>query len=246
MWAIAALVYLGLPSYYRQIPGDVPDFYRSLYRRKIIMWFFITVFVQNYWLAAPYGRNWRFLWTTNHASAWQIAILVIFFFIILWAAAFWYLGRLSKSHSWILPMFAIGVGAPRWAQMLWGVSGIANYMPWIGNQTASALVARALWLWLGVLDALQGVGFGMMLLQTMTRFHNTFSLIAAQFIGSVATILGRATAPDRLGPGPVFPNFAVVGASGLANASFWICLLMQLGICVGFATFFRKEQLMKP
>ncbi|KAF4539253.1 Alpha-glucan synthase [Lasiodiplodia theobromae] len=246
LWAIAAIVYLGLPNYYRQIPGDVPDFYRSLYRRKIIMWFFITVFVQNYWLAAPYGRNWRFLWTTNHASAWQIAILVIFFFIILWAAAFWYLGRLSKSHSWILPMFAIGVGAPRWAQMLWGVSGIANYMPWIGNQTASALVARALWLWLGVLDALQGVGFGMMLLQTMTRFHNTFSLIAAQFIGSVATILGRATAPDRLGPGPVFPNFAVVGASGLANASFWICLLMQLGICVGFATFFRKEQLMKP
>ncbi|EKG16141.1 Glycosyl transferase family 1 [Macrophomina phaseolina MS6] len=245
-WAVGVVIYLGLPNYYRQIPGDVPSFYRSLYQRKIILWFFVYVFVQNYWLAAPYGRNWRFLWTTNHASGWQILILVIFFFIVLWSALLWYLGRLSKSHSWILPMFAIGVGAPRWAQMLWGVSGIANYIPWIGNQTASALVARALWLWLGVLDALQGVGFGMMLLQTMTRFHNTFSLIAAQFIGSIATILGRATSPNRLGPGPVFPNFAIVGTEGLANASFWICLLMQLGLCVGFATFFRKEQLMKP
>ncbi|KAL0256772.1 Cell wall alpha-1,3-glucan synthase ags1 [Diplodia seriata] len=246
LWAVGTIIYLGLPNYYRQIPGDVPSFYRSLYQRKIIMWFFVTVFVQNYWLAAPYGRNWRFLWTTNHASGWQILLLVIFFFIFVWAAAFWFFGRLSKSHSWILPMFAIGVGAPRWAQMLWGVSGIANYMPWVGSQTASALIARALWLWLGVLDALQGVGFGMMLLQTMTRFHNTFSLIAAQFIGSVATIIGRATAPDRLGPGSVFPNFAIVGSSGLNSASFWICLLMQLGICVGFATFFRKEQLMKP
>jgi alpha-1,3-glucan synthase len=110
---------------------------------------------------------------------------------------------------------------------------------------ASALIARGLWLWLGVLDSLQGVGFGMILLQTMTRFHNTFTLIAAQVLGSVATILGRAFAPDKVGPANVFPNFAL-GAAGLAYPTFWICLILQLLICVGFSIFFRKEQLSKP
>lgn len=145
----------------------------------------------------------------------------------------------------MLPVLAIGLGAPRWCQMLWGTSGIGFTLPWAGSTVAGALLGRSLWLWLGVLDALQGVGFGMILLQTMTRFHICFTLIAAQVLGSIFTILARLTAPDKTGPGTVFPNFAL-GSSGLSTVGFWLGLLMQILICVGFALFFRKEQLTKP
>ena len=130
--------------------------------------------------------------------------------------------------------------------MLWATSGMAQWMPWAGTPMAGALVARVLWLWLGVLDALQGVGFGMILLQTLTRFHIVFTLVCAQVLGSIATIAARASAPDASGPGTVFPNFAIDGAEGLKHAWFWIALSLQLCVCVGFFKFFRKEQLQKP
>jgi alpha-1,3-glucan synthase len=38
----------------------------------------------------------------------------------------------SKTHSWLMPIFAVGLGCPRWCQMLWGVSGVALYIPWGG------------------------------------------------------------------------------------------------------------------
>lgn len=37
LWAIGGLIFLGLPSYYRQTPGKVPSFYRTLLRRKIVL-----------------------------------------------------------------------------------------------------------------------------------------------------------------------------------------------------------------
>ena len=119
------------------------------------------------------------------------------------------------------------------------------YLPWAGNQVAGAIAGRSLWLWLGVLDQLQGVGFGMILLQTLTRFHIAFTLMAAQVLGSVATIAARASAPDAVGPGKVFPNFAV-SLDGVGWPYFWVCLGCQLVVCVGFFAFFRKEQLFKP
>ena len=246
MWGVGLLLFYGLPDYYRQAPGAVPSFYTSLVRRKIILWFFVMVVIQNFWLSAPYGRNWGFLWSSNAAKPWQIILLCIFFFIIVWAIFLWIFGILSKDHSWILPVFAIGLGAPRWCQMLWGTSGIGQYVPWAGGPIASALVSRSLWLWLGVLDALQGVGFGMILLQTLTRIHIAFTLIAAQVLGSIATMLARAVAPNNIGPGDVFPDFSGGFSSGLSKAWFWVALGMQLIICVGFFTFFRKEQLSKP
>ncbi|KAF2715738.1 glycosyltransferase family 5 protein [Pleomassaria siparia CBS 279.74] len=242
---IAIALFLGLPDFYRSAPGSVPSFYQSLRRRKIILWFFIVVIIQNYFLSAPYGRNWRYLWNSNLVPAWGIAILVIVFFIGVWAALFALFQRLSIEHSWILPIFAIGLGAPRWAQMLWGVSGMGLYVPWAATPALGALLGRALWLWLGVLDALQGVGFGMILLQTMTRFHVAFTLTAAQVVGAIATIIARATAPDRIGPGSVFPNLAL-STDGLSNAVFWVALLLQGVICIGFFAFYRKEQLFKP
>ncbi|PGH11011.1 hypothetical protein AJ79_05162 [Helicocarpus griseus UAMH5409] len=245
LWAIGLLLFFGLPNYYRQAPGKVPSFYKSLFRRKIIVWFFITVIIQNFFLSAPYGRNWAFLWSSNHAKAWQIVLLIFLFFIVVWAGLLGILGHLSKDHSWILPLFAIGLGAPRWAQIWWGTSGIGQHVPWAGGYVSGALVSRSLWLWLGVLDAMQGVGFGMILLQTLTRFHICFTLLAAQVLGSIATICARAFAPNKIGPGEIHPDISS-GVSSLWTPWFWICLVFQLSICAGFYTFFRKEQLSKP
>ena len=86
----------------------------------------------------------------------------------------------------------------------------------------------------------------MILLQTLTRFHVLFTLIAAQVLGSIATILARATAPDKIGPGDVFPDFSAGPMPGLGKAWFWIALLFNLMVPVGFFMFFRKEQLSKP
>ncbi|GAB1317883.1 Cell wall alpha-1,3-glucan synthase ags1 [Madurella fahalii] len=243
--ALSVLTFLGLPDYYRQTPGSIPSFFKSIFRRKLIICFLISVIIQNYWLSSVYGRSWRFLWTTAHAAPWQILLLILFFFGAVWAGLFAQLAHLSREHSWLFPVLAIGLGAPRWAQIFWGVSGAGTTLPWTASPVAGALLSRALWLWLGVLDALQGTGVGMMLLQTTTRFHNNFALVAAQVLGSIATAVGRATAPNAVGPGPVFPNLAL-SLDGLANGWFWVCLLMQLGICVMFGTFFRKEQLSKP
>ena len=73
------------------------------------------------------------------------------------------LTEFSKTHTWLLPVFAVGLGAPRWCQMLWGTSSLALYIPWGG--AAGPYLGTSLWLWLGVLDAIQGVGLGMILLQ---------------------------------------------------------------------------------
>ena len=42
LWAVGIILFLGLPDYYRQSPGRVPSFYRSVLRRKIILVSFPT------------------------------------------------------------------------------------------------------------------------------------------------------------------------------------------------------------
>jgi len=37
LWIIGTLIFFGLPDYYRQAPGKVPAFYRTLLRRKIVV-----------------------------------------------------------------------------------------------------------------------------------------------------------------------------------------------------------------
>jgi len=204
------------------------------------------VILQNYWMSAPTGRSWAYLWSSTHAPAWAILILLLFFFILIWALFLWLFGHLSKSDSWVIPVFAIGLGAPRWCQMLWGISNIGLYVPWAGSPIVSTLLGRSLWLWLGVLDAVQGVGFGMILLQTLTRLHVTFTLVAAQVTGSLVTIVARATAPNKIGPGTVFPDFSGGWRDGFGEFSFWLGLGCQGIVCIGFFVFFRKEQLFKP
>lgn len=253
IWLVGAVLLLGLPDAYRSRPGNVPALYSSLLRRKVVLWFLVVVAIQNFWLSAPYGRSWSYLWSSPHAPAWAIAVLVVFFFVLVWAGMLFLLARLSTEHSWALPLFAIGLGAPRWAQELWGTSGMGLYLPWVlsGGDDVPArllgtLVGRGLWLWLGVLDTLQGVGFGIILMQTLTRVHMSAAVACAQVVGSVFTILARAKAPDATGPATVFPNLAVDFWEGISHVHFWVAMLMQLVAAAGFLMFFRKEQLFKP
>jgi len=122
-------------------------------------------------------------------------------------------------------------------------------MMWI---VLNFLSGVGLWLWLGVLDAIQGAGLGMILLQTLSRLHVCATLALAQFIGSVTVMVARATSPTKVGPGNAFPNPGIwdVGQSGNNNPfgywEFWVCLFCQVIIVVGFAFLFRKEQLSKP
>nr|OQO18342.1 hypothetical protein B0A51_18106 [Rachicladosporium sp. CCFEE 5018] len=245
-WVIGIVLWIGLPDFYRQKPGGLPSFYTAALRRKIILWFFFAVFVQNFFLSAPYGRNWAYLWSSQHAPGWAIFLLILLFFVVIWAGILIYFGHLSLTHSWILPMFAVALIAPRWCQIWWGTSNLGSYLPWAGSPVASAILGRALWLWLGVLDSLQGVGIGMLLLQTLTRFHITFALVGAQVLGSIGTIIARADGLSSTGPLPYFPSIATNVGEGLSYVGFWVCLGFQILICGGYFLFFRKEQLSKP
>lgn len=64
----------------------------------------------------PYGRNWAFLWAVP-IPKWEIAILIVVFFLGVWAALLTILTHFSKTHTWLLPVFAVGLGAPRWCQV---------------------------------------------------------------------------------------------------------------------------------
>lgn len=55
---IGFLLFRGLPNYYHQAPGKIASFYKAVFRRKIVLWNFVFVILQNFFLSAPYGRNW--------------------------------------------------------------------------------------------------------------------------------------------------------------------------------------------
>lgn len=246
LWAIGIVLFLGLPDFYRQSPVSIPGFYISLYRRKIVPWFFFMIIVQNFWLSAPLGRSWQFLFASQFIPTWGVVLLSLGFFLGLWSLILWGFSYFSDKHTWLLPIFAIGLCAPRWAQELWATSGIGAYLPWAGSPVMSALLSRCVWLWLGLLDNIQGVGLGMMLLATLTRQHVLAVLVGAQIIGSGFTMLARAVSPNALSPNTTFPDFSQGMMPGIASKWFWICLLFQLVIPLGFFKFFRKEQVSKP
>ncbi|ERF68903.1 hypothetical protein EPUS_08063 [Endocarpon pusillum Z07020] len=233
MWAVGIILYLGLPNYYRRQPGNVPSFYRSLFRRKSVLWFFVMVILQNYFLSATYNRNWKFLWRLDHHPA-PPPIL-----------------RPRLDPPPVHPgqtLQSARVADPHLRHLAGRAALVPDALvdlrhravhPHPPADAAGGGAALAQ-------PALQGIGFGMILLQTLTRFHVAAALCASQVLGSVMTIAARASAPNRVGPGPVFPNFGLVGTEGLRSAWFWAALVAQLLICAGFAKVFRKEQLFKP
>ncbi|KAG8157720.1 hypothetical protein KVR01_012382 [Diaporthe batatas] len=246
LWAVGTVLFMGLPDFYRETPGPVPQLWKTLLKRKTIAWYLLAVIIQNYFLSTLYGRNWFFLFSSAVLPTWSVILMALFFFTILWCVVLFGLAKVSESHPWLFPMFAVGLGAPRWAQMFWGCSRIGLWLPWAGGAVAGAVLSRLLWLWLGLLDSIQGAGIGMILMLTLTRVHVAAAVIGAQVLGSLATIAGRATAPDNLGPGPVFPDLSQGAGHVLGSAWFWVVLLLNLGICVGYFKFFRKEQVSKP
>ncbi|KAL2313149.1 Cell wall alpha-1,3-glucan synthase ags1 [Schizosaccharomyces pombe] len=245
---IFALLFKGLPEYYRQLSGSIPAFYKSLLRRKLVVWFCISVFLQNFWLSSLNGRSWSYLWDIGNIHQWQIFLLIVAFYIVLWALLLGVLAWISRTHSWIICVFGVGLGAPRWLQQFWATSNIGLYLPWAGY--SGPYLGRTLWLWLGVLDAIQSVGIGMILLQTLTRRHVASTLMTGQIVGAVATMIGRGASPNREGPANVFIDFTKWnhgdGSSILASAPFWINIICQLAICVGYLAFFRRENLSRP
>jgi len=79
----------------------------------------------------------------------------------------------------------------------------------------------------------------------MVRAHVSWALMLGQAVGAIGTIIARADGLNSVGPGPTFPNISA-NLDGLGNAWFWVALILQLVICAGYFTFFRKEQLTKP
>lgn len=260
LFLIFGFMFFGLPTYYKQVPGNIPAFYRSLYRRKVIVWFLISQFITNFWLALPYGRksthsvqrrvttylaeSWGYLWSSQHLPAWGLALMCFFFFVVVWVLICFIIRELARTHTWAPVIFGLGVIAPRYFAEFWAVSSIGQYLPWTGSPAASAFVGRSLWLWLTVLDSVQGAGLGMMLLQTLIREHVAFSLICAQVLGASATIMAKAI-------GIPFSDYLVSfsswepseGAGPFGKPLFWLCLFCQFAIPMGFLLFFRKSQL---
>jgi hypothetical protein len=74
--------------------------------------------------------------------------------------------------------------------------------------------------------------------------HIAFTLITAQVLGSIATIVARAVAPDNVGPGDVFPDVSSYRVGDppdvFKKAWFYIGLFSQILICIGYFLFFRK------
>lgn len=246
LWIVGMVLFLGLPDFYNETPGPVPQLWKTLLKRKTIAWYLLAIIIQNYFLSSIYGRNWAFLFSSKVLETWQVVLLALGFFVVMWGILLLVLGRFSKSHPWMFPIFSVGLGAPRWAQMFWGCSRIGLWLPWAGSAVAGALVSRLLWLWLGLLDGIQGAGIGMILMLTLTRVHVAAAIVAAQVLGSIATIAGRASAPDKVGPGRVFPDLSEGAHHVVGSAWFWVVLCLNLGLCVGYFKFFRKEQVSKP
>ena len=98
---------------------------------------------------------------------------------------------------------------------------------------------------------MQGVGLGLILLQTLSRLHVTVTLALSQILGAAVVMIARATAPDALGPGTVFPDVGTwnpqngLSGSPMVEPMFWVCLICQLIIVVGYFWFYRREELGK-
>jgi aryl-alcohol dehydrogenase-like predicted oxidoreductase len=65
----------------------------------------------------------------------------------------------------------------------------------------------------------------MILLQFPARFHVAFILISAQVLSSIATILARATARNKIGHGDVFPDIRRYTKKVLTTAWFSVSLI---------------------
>ncbi|KAJ3211621.1 Cell wall alpha-1,3-glucan synthase ags1 [Entophlyctis luteolus] len=239
---IGITVAIGLPDFYRTDPPSIPFFMRQLFRRKLVVIYVVAIFLQNFFLSGPLGRVMTFLWSQGAIlSAVETWIIAAIFVFIIWPLVLGSVGYLTRTHSWVIPIFGAGMISPRWALTMWTTSGISLGYSTIFSHAVLANIV--MWLWLSLCDAVQQVGFGMMLLQSLTRTHVGGALLVAQFFGAIGAMLSRAFAPDSLGPGPVFPNISLhFGIGGW----FWGVLVLQFVIALSLIFVYRFEQLSKP
>ena len=62
----------------------MPNFFRTLFRRKLVIWFLISEVLRDYWLSGPYGRNWQFLWAGADVPKWVVVVEIAVFFVGIW------------------------------------------------------------------------------------------------------------------------------------------------------------------
>lgn len=243
--AVALVLYAGLPDFYGVSPGPISQLWKTLIKRKTSICYFFTVIVQNYFLSPLAGRSWSFLFSSKVVPVWTMVLLALASFAS-WGLILFILAKCSKNHPWMFPIFAVGLGSPRWAQIWWGVSRHGLWMPWAGGAVSSVMLSRTLWLWLGILDSLQAAGIGVILLLTLTRVHVAAACVIAQVLGSLAVIAARATSLTGPRLEDVFPDISEGLVISFTKALFWIVLGLQLLPCIGYFKFFRKEQLGRP
>lgn len=88
-------------------------------RSTLFSRFLASELLRDYWLSGPYGRNWAFLWSAP-IPKYQTLLLILLFFVVIWGVVLWTLTHFSMTHTWLLPVFAVGLGAPRWCQVRTG------------------------------------------------------------------------------------------------------------------------------
>lgn len=243
--AVALVLYTGLPDFYRVPPGPISQLWKTLLRRRTAICYLFTVIIQNYFLNPLAGRSWDYLFSSKVVPVWTMVLLALAS-LASWGLILLIFAKCSKNHPWMFPIFAVGLGAPRWAQTWWGVSRHGLWMPWAGSAVSSVLLSRTLWLWLGILDGLQGAGIGMILLLTLTRVHVAAACVITQVLGSLAGIAARATSATGPRLEDVFPDISEGLVISFTKAFFWVVLGLQLLPCIGYLKFFRKEQLARP
>lgn len=127
-------MYAGLPEYYHQIPPYVPNFFKTLVRRKLVIWFLIAEILRNYWLSTVYGRNWEFLWHNAQVPTWSVVIMIAIFFIGVWGLLMGILiSEFRDERIWLTSRIRKGpLMAParlrRWSRMPALVPDVLGYL----------------------------------------------------------------------------------------------------------------------
>ncbi|KAI8902926.1 hypothetical protein BC833DRAFT_571187 [Globomyces pollinis-pini] len=157
------LLYAGLPKFYSFTPPSIPNFIRTLFRRNMVLWYWLSEFVKGYWLNGVYGRNLEYFWS-RQIPVWS-SVVIIIALGALGATLMTMIAIASKRHTWLLPVFSVGLLSPRWAQISFSLSATGLSLYW--GRVYSEYIAASVWMWLGVLDSIQAVGISIMLLQVM-------------------------------------------------------------------------------
>lgn len=214
-----------------------------------------------------------FLFCSQHLPDHVTGLLIVCFTV-----GFVFITRMAATHSrshgqWVLPIFSFASSLPiqpRWAQLFWSVSRTGLSLPWVQlpyflsgrillhySPFLSAVLSRSLWLYLGILDLLVGLGSGLALMQALPREHVLFVSNLGQVLGAIgmmaarATILQPGTEPEAATQGlkvlpQMFPDISKELTHGQGYMILCLVMGIQISIGTGWIWWFRQAQLQKP